>query len=167
MNLSEFYTFRGYEILDREKNILTPSMEDYMEMIYRICMDENYVRMNKLAEHLNVRTSSSTKIVQKLNKIGLVNYEPYGLISLTEKGENIGGFLFERHKVIEQFLILIGVEDTILKDTELIEHYISPKLLRNIEMFNKFLDENKDVLEKYYHFIEKAVLATPKKRVEK
>lgn len=158
MDLSEFYTFRGYEILSREKNILTPSMEDYMEMIYRICINEHHVRMNQLAENLNVRTSSSTKIVQKLSKIDLVHYEKYGLISLTEKGENIGKLLYHRHKVIEKFLGLIGVEDTLLKDIELIEHYIRPKLLKNIEQFNQFLEGNQDVLQRYYAYIEKELI---------
>ena len=128
-------------------------MEDYLEMIYRICKEENYVRMNQLASNLNVRPSSSTKIVQKLNSIGLVNYEKYGLINLTEKGEKIGEFLYHRHMVIEKFLNIIGVEDSILKDTELMEHYVRPMVLKNIEHFIKFLDSNPGILHKYYEYL--------------
>lgn len=153
MKSSQFYTFRGYEIIDRERNILTPSMEDYMEMIYRMSLEESQIRMNILAKHLNVRTSSSTKIVQKLAKIGLVNYEPYSLISLTDKGKELGKFLYERHKIIEKFLFIIGVENTTLKDTELIEHYVSPNLLKKINQMNNFFTDNKDVLNKYNSYI--------------
>lgn len=138
--------------MDRESNILTPSMEDYLEMIYRICREDNYVRMNQLANRLNVRPSSSTKLVQKLSSIGLVNYKKYGLISLTEKGEEIGEFLFHRHEVIEKFLELIGVGHDSLKDTELMEHYVRPRVLKNIEGLNCFFEDNSEVLEKYYEF---------------
>jgi Mn-dependent DtxR family transcriptional regulator len=153
MKSSEFYTFRGYEIIDREKNVLTPSMEDYLEMIYRMCLEDSNIRMNILAKHLNVRTSSSTKIVQKLAKIGLVNYEPYSLISLTDKGKEVGKFLYERHIIIEKFLFLIGVENTTLKDTELIEHYVSPNLLKKFNQLNRFFMDNKGVLDKYNSYI--------------
>ncbi|WP_458785210.1 metal-dependent transcriptional regulator [Vallitalea sediminicola] len=128
-------------------------MEDYLEMIYRICRDESYVRMNQLANNLNVRPSSSTKIVQKLSSIGLVNYEKYGLISLTEKGEKVGEFLYHRHIVLEKFLNIIGVEDSILKDTELMEHYVRPVVLKNIEQFIKFLNSNPNILQKYYEYL--------------
>lgn len=128
-------------------------MEDYLEMIYRICRDESYVRMNQLANNLNVRPSSSTKIVQKLSSIGLANYEKYGLISLTEKGEKVGEFLYHRHIVLEKFLNIIGVEDSILKDTELMEHYVRPVVLKNIEQFIKFLDSNPNILQKYYEYL--------------
>ncbi|GMQ57621.1 iron dependent repressor, metal binding and dimerization domain protein [Vallitalea sediminicola] len=122
-------------------------------MIYRICRDESYVRMNQLANNLNVRPSSSTKIVQKLSSIGLVNYEKYGLISLTEKGEKVGEFLYHRHIVLEKFLNIIGVEDSILKDTELMEHYVRPVVLKNIEQFIKFLNSNPNILQKYYEYL--------------
>lgn len=155
MHLSDFHTFRGYEILDREKKKLTPSMEDYMEMIYRLCMNSPYVRMNQLAEKLNVRTSSSTKIVQKLNALDLVHYEKYGLIELSEKGKILGEYLYHRHHVIERFLELIGNQGSVLKDTELIEHYIRPELLHHLECFNAFMNQNKDIKERYEAFIDK------------
>ncbi|WP_330680629.1 iron dependent repressor, metal binding and dimerization domain protein [Vallitalea longa] len=129
-------------------------MEDYLEMIYRICKEENYVRMNQLANRLNVRPSSSTKLVQKLSSIDLVNYKKYGLISLTKKGEEIGKFLYHRHNVIEKFLRLIGVKHNLLKDTELMEHYIKPRVLKNIEHLNYFFEDNSEVLEKYYDSLE-------------
>jgi Mn-dependent DtxR family transcriptional regulator len=128
-------------------------MEDYLEMIYRICRDNDYARMNQLANNLNVRPSSSTKIVQKLSSIGLVNYKKYGLIDLTPEGEKIGEFLYHRHMVLEKFLDIIGVEDSILKDTELMEHTIRPIVLKNIEQLVKFLDSNPDILQKYYKYL--------------
>jgi Mn-dependent DtxR family transcriptional regulator len=144
----EFYTFRGYQMIKQNKKLLTPSMEDYMEMIYRNCQKEGYIRIHQLAEQLNVQAPSATRNVQKLAKAGLVDYEKYGIIRLTHKGEEVGRFLLERHMLIESFLKKIGVTDTLLRDTEMIEHQISMDTLGKIELFNKFIEDNPDILER-------------------
>ena len=77
----EFYTVRGYQILDSGNKILSSSLEDYLEMIYRICLDEGYARINQLADKLNVRPSSTTKIVQKLCELGFVEYKNTALFN--------------------------------------------------------------------------------------
>ena len=142
----EFYTVRGYKMMNAGKKLLTSSMEDYLEMIYRICQEEDYVRMNQLAKNLNVRPSSATKIVQKLKDLGMVDYQKYGIIQLTEEGKSLGKFLLNRHNIIEEFLKNIGTEDTRLKDTEIMEHGVSLNTLKNIYVLNKFLSENPDIL---------------------
>ncbi|MFZ7120894.1 MAG: metal-dependent transcriptional regulator [Eubacteriaceae bacterium] len=149
---NEFYTVRGYQILDAKKNVLTSSMEDYLEMIYRICLEEDYIRVKKLAEKLNVRPSSTTKVVQKLNKFGLVKYEKYGMIQLTEEGKEIGNFLLKRHNIIESFLKKIGIKENLLKDTEMIEHDISLDTLRNIHILNEFFTSNPSIIDMYKSF---------------
>ena len=89
----EFHTYRGYELLRQEKFHLSPSMEDYLEMIYRTCKKQGYIRVTNLAQLLNVQASSATKTVQKLTEMGLLAYEKYGIIQLTEEGKKIGDFL--------------------------------------------------------------------------
>jgi len=121
----EFYTVRGYRMLNAENRLLTPSMEDYMEMIYRTCMEEGYERINGLAEKLNVRPSSTTKVIQKLRQMGLVDYRKYGIIQLTDEGSAVGSFLLRRHGIIEDFLENLGISETLLEDTEMIEHDVS------------------------------------------
>lgn len=148
----EFYTVRGYKMMNAEKRLLTSSMEDYLEMIYRICQKEDYVRMNQLAKKLNVRPSSATKIVQKLRDLGMVDYQKYGIIQLTEEGKRLGKFLLRRHNIIEEFLTNIGTEDTRLKDTEIMEHGVSLSTLRNIYVLNKFLLNNPDIMEQFKKF---------------
>lgn len=147
-----FYTVRGYEILKKDKNPLTNSMEDYLEMIYRNSLISGYTRINELSKSLNIRPSSATKMVQKLSQIGFVQYEKYGIIKLTEKGESMGGFLLKRHSIIESFLINIGVEKDILVNIELIEHSVTGETLEKIELLNTFLKQNKDIKEKFQKF---------------
>ncbi|BDR63355.1 DtxR family transcriptional regulator [Clostridium tetani] len=148
-----FYTVRGYEILKKDKNLLTNSMEDYLEMIYRNSLISGYTRIKELSESLNIRPSSATKMVQKLSELGFVNYEKYGIVKLTKKGEDIGGFLLKRHSIIESFLKNIGVEKDILVNIELIEHSVTEEALEKIDLFNKFLEENRNVKERFENFI--------------
>ncbi|ANW99269.1 DtxR family transcriptional regulator [Thermoclostridium stercorarium subsp. thermolacticum DSM 2910] len=149
-----FHTVRGYQLLNQENKLLTSGMEDYLEMIYRNMETEGYIRINTLSKLLNVRPSSATKMVQKLAKLGLVDYRKYDIIILTEAGKKYGKFLLERHKVIERFLRNIGITENILAETELIEHNIGLNTMKNIDMLNMFFEKNPDILEKFKRFIE-------------
>ncbi len=153
-NEREFHTVRGYQMLNAEKKLLTSSMEDYMEMIYRICMKEGYIRVNQLSIKLNVRPSSTTKGVKRLRELGLVDYPKYGIIQLTEQGKEIGEFLLKRHRIIEEFLKNLGIEKTLLKDTEMIEHDVSLNTLKNIHLLNEFFYRNPEVFQMYKKFKE-------------
>lgn len=150
----EFHTVRGYQLLEQKKGVLTPAMEDYLEMIYRGSLEEGYLRINKLAGVLNVQASSATKMVQKLTGLGLLNYQKYGVIILTDKGKQIGEFLLKRHYIIETFLKSIGINQNVLAETELIEHSISIHTLQTIDLLNKFLATNPEITEKFEHFKE-------------
>ncbi|MCR1898957.1 DtxR family transcriptional regulator [Irregularibacter muris] len=150
----EFHTVRGYQMLNVEDKLLTSSMEDYLEMIYRVCQKDGYIRVNELAEKLNVRPSSSTNMVKKLRELELVDYQKYGIIQLTKEGKEIGGFLLKRHQIIEKFLKNLGIRKTLLKDTEMIEHDVSLTTLESMYVMNQFLEDNPDVLDKYIAFKE-------------
>ncbi|KAJ51994.1 Mn-dependent DtxR family transcriptional regulator [Clostridium tetanomorphum] len=152
MGRDNFYTVRGYEILEKEKTLLTHSMEDYLEMIYRKSINEGYTRISILAECLNVQPSSATKMVQKLTKLGCIDYKKYGLVKLTNKGKSIGEFLLNRHKIIENFFQIIGVEDELLVNIELMEHNITKDALYKIKRLNNFFKDNKEVRERFLEY---------------
>ncbi len=151
--MSKFHTVRGYQLLSQNKNLLTSAMEDYLEMIYRNSLVEGYMRINTLSDLLNVAAPSATKMVQKLSKLGLLDYKKYGIIFLTENGREIGRFLLDRHNTIQQFLRNLGVSDDILIETELIEHYVSVTTLSKIGLFNKFLQNNPEISERLSEFV--------------
>ncbi|PKM45465.1 MAG: DtxR family transcriptional regulator [Firmicutes bacterium HGW-Firmicutes-8] len=152
MRNKEFHTVRGYQLLEQNKRLLTSAMEDYLEMIYRNSVQEGFLRINKLAELLNVKASSASKMVQKLGERGLLIYEKYGIIILTEEGKEIGKYLLNRHNVIEGFLKTIGISENILVETELIEHHISSHTLKNINMLNHFFSKNPKIMKKFEEF---------------
>ncbi|MFE5319991.1 transcriptional regulator MntR [Paenibacillus sp. NPDC056579] len=104
----------------------TPSMEDYLERIYKLIDEKGYARVSDIAEGLEVHPSSVTKMIQKLDKDNYLVYEKYRGLVLTSKGQKMGKRLVDRHQLLEEFLTMIGVsEDTIYKDVEGIEHHLS------------------------------------------
>lgn len=104
----------------------TPSMEDYIELIYQLIESKGYARVSDIAEYLQVHPSSVTKMVQKLDKDEYLNYEKYRGFILTQKGKKIGERLVFRHELLEEFLEIIGVEhENIYDDVEGIEHHLS------------------------------------------
>ena len=76
-------------------------------------------------------------------------YEPYGLIHLTKEGCKTGSILLERHNLLEQFLMLLGVKENILRDTERMEHIISPELVEIIRLFVLYASRNPDWLSQF------------------
>ena len=146
----EFHTARGYEIAAGE-NALTASMEDYLEMIYRLSQDNGYTRVNDLADSLHVQPPSVTKMIQKLNEKKLLNYEKYGMIHLTDEGEKLGKYFLERHNTLKEFFTLIGATENIQKDVETMEHYISLNNFRVISILVSFMKEEDNQFLTQFH----------------
>lgn len=151
MRGKKFRTVRGYQ--QKSESELTPTMEDYLEMIYRQCKQKGYTRTSRLAELLNVQAPSATRMIQKLADLDLLDYEKYGIIKLTPRGNQMGQYLLDRHNIIEQFLLNLGVSpDSLLPETELIEHNISFNTLEIIHSFNCFLAENPELLKAFRQY---------------
>ena len=157
-NKEKYHTVRGYELLKRDKNILSHSMEDYLEMIYRNALKDGYIRMNALAQQLNVQVSSATKMVQRLSKLGFLNYKKYGSIYLTGKGKEVGNFLYHRHNTVLEFLKTLGIQEGILTSTELMEHGISANVVNHMDLLNRFINENIDIKKRFEDFKKNSLL---------
>jgi Mn-dependent DtxR family transcriptional regulator len=121
----------------------TPSMEDYIEQIYKLIEEKGYARVSDIAEALSVHPSSVTKMVQKLDKDGYLVYEKYRGLVLTSKGRKIGKRLVYRHELLEQMLKIIGVKDeNIYNDVEGIEHHLSWDSIDRIGDLVQFFEDD-------------------------
>ncbi|BCU81515.1 transcriptional regulator MntR [Polycladomyces abyssicola] len=121
----------------------TPSMEDYLENIYKLIDQKGYARVSDIAEALDVHPSSVTKMVQKLDKDKYLVYEKYRGLVLTPKGKKIGKRLVDRHDLLEDFLRIIGVsEEKIYQDVEGIEHHLSWDSITCIEYLVEYFQRN-------------------------
>jgi Mn-dependent DtxR family transcriptional regulator len=144
----EFNTFR--ESMKKGKGRLSPSSEDYMEMIYRLTLEQGYARVSDLAHALHVQPPSVTKMLQKLSELNLIKYEKYGVIHLENDGYAIGKALLKRHQIIEAFLKLLQVSDGIIEETEKIEHTINETVLEGIHDLLDFFKEYPELYQKFY-----------------
>ena len=131
-----FYTLKGYSLL--ENNAITSSMEDYLEMIYRMHSKDEIVRISTLSEMLHVKPSSASKMVANLKKQNLVISKRYGYITLTEMGIELGKYLVFRHNILHRLLCHINQSSNELEQVEKIEHFINMDTVENI---SKFLEQ--------------------------
>lgn len=120
---------------------ISHAMEDYLEMIYRQAKGGKYTRVNQLASLLNVRPPSASKMAAKLRESGMVQFENYGMIELTEKGEKIGAYLVHRHEVLSRLLCKINRSENELALVEMIEHFFNKETVENIELFLHSLED--------------------------
>ncbi|MEF2244837.1 MULTISPECIES: transcriptional regulator MntR [unclassified Paenibacillus] len=126
----------------------TPSMEDYLERIYKLIDEKGYARVSDIAEGLEVHPSSVTKMIQKLDKGSYLIYEKYRGLVLTNKGKKMGKRLMERHQLLESFLTMIGVqEENIYADVEGIEHHLSWDSITCIETLVQYFERDPVRLE--------------------
>jgi Mn-dependent DtxR family transcriptional regulator len=124
-------------------------MEDYLEVIYELIQYKGYATTIDISEYLNVSSPSVTKMVQKLNESGHLNYEKYRGIRLTDRGTLVAKNIRERHGLLAEFLKIIGVdEDTANKDAEGIEHHLQPKTLGKLENFIKDIKQRREIKTK-------------------
>ncbi len=141
-NHSDFHTLKGYQLQESIK--ITPSMEDYLEMICRMAQKEKTVRINELAGLLNVKPSSASKMVQNLRDAQLVNFQKYGYITPTQRGWQMGEYMLFRHDILCSFLCELNGTDSELEQVEKIEHFIDSRTILNLERLTQWMKQNKN-----------------------
>ena len=146
--LSEYFTFSEY----MKNNKLTPSEEDYVEMIYRIYLKNGNVKVKDVASELNIKPASVTKMVKKLDEKGVLEYKKYDYIKLTKMGYKLEDTLLKRHNTIYKFLEILGLKEDIHEETEKIEHTINYDTLEKINTLIDFFSNNEDVYSLLINF---------------
>ncbi|PUA31951.1 MAG: hypothetical protein B7O98_08165 [Zestosphaera tikiterensis] len=124
---------------------VTERMEDYLRIIYEIERHKGYVRVKDISLKLGVKPSSVVEMLEKLNKEGLVEYEKYKGIRLTQKGREVAELVEKRFSYIKGFLeILLVPEEVALKDAHVLEHSLHPETIKQIIMFVEFINFYRD-----------------------
>lgn len=131
--------------------MLSPSLEDYLEELYRFSLSNDIVRVTDISRKLNVSLPSVSKALRKLKAGQYINYQRYGIINLTDKGRKTGNFLVERNKILQEFLTLICADCDIAAEAEAMEHYLSKETIKSIQLLVTFMQ---DYMECYQIFLE-------------
>ncbi|RME70339.1 MAG: transcriptional regulator MntR [Planctomycetota bacterium] len=142
----------------RERAGTTPNREDYLERIYHLEKERGHARVVDIAESLAFSPSSVTRMLKRLADEGLVEYERYRAVVLTERGRRLGERIAARHASLEAFLRMIGVEDehTIWQDVEGIEHHVSPATMEAIRTLTAFFEHEPACYERLQAFRQQA-----------
>jgi DtxR family manganese transport transcriptional regulator len=112
--------------------------EDYVEMIAELIKETGEARTVDLAARFGVTSPTVNSIIQRLQRGELVESKPYRSIFLTEAGKNLAKRSKDRHRVVRDFLITIGVSaDIAEEDAEGVEHHVSPETLAIFEQITK------------------------------
>jgi DtxR family Mn-dependent transcriptional regulator len=124
----------------------TPELEEYLETLVRYKEEKKEPKVKDLSKDLGVSAASVSEMLKKLSGKGLVKYERYGEIALTTKGEKLGRDVLRKHRLIEQFLILIGVKkDKIHDEACILEHALSDDVEKALR---RALEDQPDVKHK-------------------
>ena len=117
---------------------LQESGEMYLETIYVLSQQKNIVRAIDVGEHLGYSKPSVSRAVGLLKQGGYVASDEDGFLVLTDSGRTAAEKIFERHTVLSQFLIKLGVsEASASEDACKIEHVICDETFDAIKNFLK------------------------------
>jgi DtxR family transcriptional regulator, manganese transport regulator len=110
--------------------------EDYVELIAELIDERGEARGSDIAMRLGVANATVVKMLKKLSEQGLVTQQPYREIHLTGDGWKLAEDGQRRHKLVEAFLLTLGVTpETARIDSEGIEHHVSEETLRAMARF--------------------------------
>lgn len=122
---------------------LQESGEMYLETIYILTKKNHDVRSLDVAEYMNFSKPSVSRAVGLLKQGEYITVDQEGYLHLTAMGEEIAAKMYERHMLLTEFLIRLGVDrETASADACKIEHDISDK---SFEAIKRHVNEKKTV----------------------
>jgi len=125
------------------------AVEDYLERIQELIDGKGYARVVDIAGSLGISQASVTKMVQRLDGEGLVRHEKYRGLVLTPEGESIARAIGRRHRILTDFLLLLGVSsDEVARDVEGMEHHLGASSLAAIEALCSELSRTPSILSR-------------------
>ena len=119
------------------------SAEMYLETILMLTEEKGQVRSIDVARQTGYSKPSISRAMGLLKKRGFIEINELGYITLTENGKNSAYRVLERHRVLTDFLLSIGVDsENASEDACRMEHVISDVSLTKIKEFAEKLKEN-------------------------
>lgn len=125
----------------KQEKRLTASLENYLCAIYLIENKNKAARVKDISSHLSIGASSVSEAMKLLEKKGYINYEPYGLITLTAVGKNLVEEKTKRNEIISKFLkdVLLVEDSAIEENATKIEYGMSEDVLNKFVSFLTFM----------------------------
>lgn len=111
-------------------------IDDYVELISDLIREVGEARQVDMAARLGVSQPTVAKMLKRLASVGLIEMIPWRGIFLTPEGEKLAQESRERHQLVENFLLVLGVSPEIARrDAEGMEHHVSEETLVKFREF--------------------------------
>ena len=119
------------------KKKYSASVEDYIEAIHQIIAEKQAVRAKDIAKRLEVSNPSVTGALKHMAELGLINYAPYDVITLTVPGEKIAHKVIKKHETLTSFFTEVLALSPQEADAEAckVEHALSGRVLQRLIAF--------------------------------
>lgn len=148
--------------MPEKKNKLSESLEDYLEVILELESTQKVARVKDIAEKIGVLRGSVTGALKTLAEKGLINYEPYSYITLTDRGTRIAREIRRRHDVIREFfekVLLLDpekAEENACRMEHAIEKTAIDRLVKFIQYIHHCPRTGEDWIEAFVNFYSKS-----------
>ncbi len=125
--------------------MVSKALEEYIKTMYILKRQNGNIRVTDVANKMNCSKPSVNKALYNLKDNGLVNYETYGTIELTEEGENLAKKILEAYDIVYLFLkdVLNLSAEEAEKEAEKIKLSITDDTINKLAKYvHKVLDLN-------------------------
>ena len=118
--------------------------EKYLESIDYFIREKGYARPLEVAQFLKVTPASVSQMLSKLSEDGLINYQKYRGMTLSEKGMKLLENLSRKENSIYELLTLMGCDEEKAKEKAcFFEHFIDDDLSEKMRVFTNKIKESK------------------------
>ena len=109
--------------------------ENYLKGLFNLADSSGEVSVNELSRHLGIKMPTVNSMVKKLNEKGLVHYESYKPLRLTDKGRKEAALIIRKHRLTEMFLVeQMGFGwESVHEIAEQIEHIQAPEFYEKMD----------------------------------
>lgn len=116
---------------------MSASLEEYLKTIYILIQKYSYARVTDIATLLNYSKASVNRALKLLTIEGLITYENYGDIELTEEGNEIAKNILKRHTILKAFLteVLDVDKDVAEQEAKTMKHAVSEDTINKLELY--------------------------------
>lgn len=113
-------------------------IDDYVELISDLIIEVGEARQVDMAARLGVSQPTVAKMLKRLASVGLIEMIPWRGVFLTSEGEKLAQESRERHQIVENFLLMLGISpDIARRDAEGMEHHVSKETLEAFRTFTQ------------------------------
>jgi len=151
------------EIIKSKMTILSPILEDYLEVVLRFQREKHFARVSDISRTLSVGKSAVTAALKSLAEKGLVDYRSYEPVTLSRKGEQLAEHILLRRRIIQDFLEKVLAVDKNSAETTAskMEHAIDKDILDRFICLLAFISrariKGKTLREEFIQFNNKGI----------